>query len=465
MRYFNAILLSLLLCTILAQNKGSLSEAQEIDKLLFSAKLQIDTVLTTDKSYEEFNSLLRTYLREPSTFYYRLDSLETRENYRYDGRVISYAAPDKSFKLWAYDDGGGSQRFYKNYIQYCKPDGSVDFEPFYFFGGEGEETMNESNPIIYEVHPFKYEGVYYYVLLMCKVNSGADVCDYLTVARFENGQPIYYSSFLPEEFQEQGYIMVENTRWNFAEYSFNPDKMELSYREYDRLDDNANFKDKLVKIQPYFMGDASLMVTSTNSPNGYSITVLKNGDVGIWHFQRGDSVNCYLALNQLPADLERELSDKSGSFNERFDIPVTKELAGDMFFMDINFDGEEEFIVSRMGYNRTYYACYDLVDGETDFYTGLLNPMLEPPYDQLIGGDCGTTTFDYEKKTIHISESIGSSCHIDIEVAFVDGVMKIIKIEESESSLNEDLIPVKRTQIHELQNDTLMVVIDITETL
>ncbi len=210
--------------TMLAQNKGSLSKAKEIDKLLFSAKLQIDTALTTDKSYEEFGSLLRTYLREPSTFYYRLDSLETRENYRYDGSVISYVAPDKSFKLWAYDDGGGTQRFYKNYIQYRKADGSVDFEPFYFFGLEGEEPVNWSNPIIYEVHPFKYEGVYYYVLLMSKVNSGADVCDYLTVARFENGQPIYYSSFLPEEFQEQGYIEVQNTRWNFAEYSFNPER-------------------------------------------------------------------------------------------------------------------------------------------------------------------------------------------------------------------------------------------------
>ncbi len=240
--------------TLFAQDKGSLSIAKEIDKLLFSTKLQVDTAWTTNRDYNEFDSLLRVYMREPSTFYYRLDSLEKRENYNYDGRVISYAAPDMSFKLWAYDDGGGSQRFYKNYIQYRKHDGSMDFERFYFFGLEGESPRKWNNPIIFEVHPFKYEGITYYILLMEKVNCGTDVCNYLAIARFENGQPIYYTSFLPKEFQEQGYIYVQNTAWDQAKYFFNPTTMELSYREYDYPDyeeENVKFTNKVLRLNIY----------------------------------------------------------------------------------------------------------------------------------------------------------------------------------------------------------------------
>ncbi len=249
MKRFLTLLLLLMPLTLFAQDKGSLSKAKEIDRLLYSTKLQIDTAWTTDRDYSNFDSLFRTYLREPATFYYRLDSLETIKNDNYAGRIITYAAPDKSFKLWAYVDGGGSQSFYKNYIQFHKADGSVDFEPFYFFGIEGEAPRSWSNPIIYEVHPFIYEGINYYILLMKKVYCGTDVCNYLAIARFEDGQPIYYTSFLPKEFQEQGYIEVQNTAWNQAKFSFNPKTMELSYREYDYPDEeNTKFTNKTLKI-------------------------------------------------------------------------------------------------------------------------------------------------------------------------------------------------------------------------
>ncbi len=249
-KHFLALLLLIIPLTLSAQDKGSLSKAKEIDKQLFSTKLQIDTAWTTDRDYCNFDSLFRTYLREPATFYYRLDSLETIKNDNYAGRIITYTAPDKSFKLWAYVDGGGTQSFYKNYIQYRKSNGSVDFEPFYFFGIEGESSRSWSNPIVYEIHTFRHDGINYYILLMEKAYCGTDVRNYLAIARFENGKPIYYSSFLPKEFQEQGYIEVQNTAWNQAKFSFNSTTMELSYREYDSVDDNANFKNRFVKIDP-----------------------------------------------------------------------------------------------------------------------------------------------------------------------------------------------------------------------
>lgn len=65
--------------------------------------------------------------------------------------------------------------------------------------------------------------------------------------------------------------------------------------------------------------------------------------------------------------------------------------------MDVNFDGEAELVVAHQGYNRIYYACFDLVNGnQHEPSIGILSPMDEEPYNNIVGGMCGRTEFDYQ---------------------------------------------------------------------
>ena len=77
-----------------------------------------------------------------------------------------------------------------------------------------------------------------------------------------------------------------------------------------------------------------------------------------------------------------------------------------MFFMDVNFDGEEDFIVAHKGYNRTYYACFDLVNGNSSgSCPGLLESNNEPPYNNIVSGinvQPSYTVFNRQKKDIYM---------------------------------------------------------------
>lgn len=170
-------------------------------------------------------------------------------------------------------------------------------------------------------------------------------------------------------------------------------------RKQDRVSQNENAS---------FFGDSVLTILSSDRPNEYSISILKNKDLCLWRFQRGDSIDRYLALDRLPYKLEAKFCDSIGVVSWEFDIQTTDSLNGDCFFMDVNFDGEAEFVMAQEGFNRTYYNCFDLVNGKGyDPSTGLLWPMDESPYNNIVGGMCGETTFDYKNQTIYIFENMG----------------------------------------------------------
>lgn len=170
-----------------------------------------------------------------------------------------------------------------------------------------------------------------------------------------------------------------------------------------------------------FFGDSVVTVLSSNQPHGYSISIIKNNDLCLWHFQRGDSISRYLALNYYPHDLDFSIQDSIGTFIRNFDIPTCDTLSDDpnfqkVFFMDVNFDGEVEFIFPYQGYNRIYYACYDISHGDDTYTHGMLQPMDEPPYDNIVSGGRYIdvhTEFDYDKKTIHIFEQIGCGSSVE----------------------------------------------------
>lgn len=72
------------------------------------------------------------------------------------------------------------------------------------------------------------------------------------------------------------------------------------------------------------------------------------------------------------------------------------------FFKDVDFDGQKEICLTHSGYNRTYYSVYKIIGGREAAY------MSNPPFNQFVYGyDDTKTTFDYEEKTIVISEQMG----------------------------------------------------------
>lgn len=163
-----------------------------------------------------------------------------------------------------------------------------------------------------------------------------------------------------------------------------------------------------------FWGDSSAVFVAKELQNGYRISILNNRELFIFHFERGDSISRYFSVHELPFEC-RLYEDSIGVFPVDIKFPVCKldTLDGKcppMFFMDVNFDGEEEFVVAHQGYNREYYACFDLVKGNRNgSCPGLLESINEPPYNNLVGDGYGPnyTAFDYMNKEIFIHESFG----------------------------------------------------------
>ena len=106
------------------------------------------------------------------------------------------------------------------------------------------------------------------------------------------------------------------------------------------------------------------------------------------------------------------------------------------FFKDVDFDGQKEICFTHIGYNRTYYSVYKIIGGKEAVF------MSNPPFDQFVSGyDDTTTTFDYEEKTIVISEQMGCcDSYIDTYVMkdqIVDCMNPMILQEHSEITVTE----------------------------
>ena len=221
-----------------------------------------------------------------------------------------------------------------------------------------------------------------------------------------------------------------------------------------------------------FFGDSVLTIISSEKVNGYETKIFNSLDLKVINFRRGDSINQYIAIDRLPNRLAQLTCDNDGSImcdlSECF--PLQNKLEGECFFMDVNFDGEEDFVVSYPGYNRTYYACFDLVNGnQHNPCPGLLSPMDEAPYDNLAGGMNGETDFDYQHKTIHILEQIGVASQIETWCKLIpdkngeEDMVRVIRREETEYCTAENGDQIKHTDVYELKGDTLKLVETIEE--
>lgn len=211
-----------------------------------------------------------------------------------------------------------------------------------------------------------------------------------------------------------------------------------------------------------FRGDSIVMIHSSNRPNGYAISIMKSKDLCLWHFQRGDTLNRYLSLYSLPSEIEKSIKDSMGVFERNFEIPVSKNTIldgdeGSFLFKDVNFDGEEEFLVKYDFYNHPYYVCYDLVYADDGFFYGFLHPIEEKPCNALSCGIAGETLFDYEKKEIHITEYIGCCEKVETWAKPVKyeneyrPKVRIVKRKDAEIWANGEL----HTEIYELIKGTL----------
>lgn len=168
---------------------------------------------------------------------------------------------------------------------------------------------------------------------------------------------------------------------------------------------------------PTFFGDSTLTIISSNKPNGYNVKFFQTKYLTLINLTRGDSINQYIALHEIPESVRweylRDLTDgiepmAIGTYIREIKIPIEKsQLGWGLFFMDVNFDGEEELVIAHPGYNRTYYACFDIVNGEANITPGILHSMDEEPYNNIVTGDGIDTEFDFKNKTIHIFESLG----------------------------------------------------------
>lgn len=230
-----------------------------------------------------------------------------------------------------------------------------------------------------------------------------------------------------------------------------------------------------------FWGHGTRTLLSSNFPNGYKVAVFykEKDNLCIWHFQRGDSIDRYIAGHELPwtlrsgcgSALHDDVLDKfydpvDTTLVLPFDIPIVKQLKmnaadGDICFMDVNFDGHEEFIIAHSGYNLTHYACFDLVNGEDighNVCPGFLE-SLRGVFGQLVGGYYGETEFDHEKKIIHIKERLGCCKTVEtwakpIYDTYNSGKVKVFKEIRKEFWGNGE----EHVRTYQLVNDTLKLV-------
>ncbi len=98
-----------------------------------------------------------------------------------------------------------------------------------------------------------------------------------------------------------------------------------------------------------------------------------------------------------------DFADKPGTHSAKFDFPVMKvdslSKGSQFMFMDVNFDGEEEFLVKYIGAYNDWYVCYDITGGNNSD----LGPIQEEPFDYLPAGcaDGGRneTVFDFKNES------------------------------------------------------------------
>lgn len=215
-----------------------------------------------------------------------------------------------------------------------------------------------------------------------------------------------------------------------------------------------------------FFGDSAYVFTAKDLQNGYRVSILHNEQLNLIHLEKGDSINRYCEIHDLPFELKRYEIERAGIYTVDWKIPVIDKdtLANDdkyhgVFFMDVNFDGNEELVVAYEGYNRTYYTCFDLA---TDLGSGLIKPITEPPYNNIVSGTTKAPSFSFfnrKKKEIYIYENMGNSeyeetwAKMNTEELSGERKMTIYKKECHCFALGKEII-----ETYKMINDTLKLV-------
>ncbi len=174
------------------------------------------------------------------------------------------------------------------------------------------------------------------------------------------------------------------------------------------------------------------------------------------HFERGNSFSCYCAIDLLPESIRQSAIEEDGIFIVDIDIPVVKVDTldnkhipkSDVFFMDVNFDGKEDFVQAIRDNGWIGYTCYDLENGIYESLSpGIVPAMKDAPYNSFSTGiepmQSGYVAFDYQKKEIFVHH--GSGC-----CAFTDTWAKYF---EGDSLGNRSCVKVVKQEHHSLEGE------------
>lgn len=179
----------------------------------------------------------------------------------------------------------------------------------------------------------------------------------------------------------------------------------------------------------------SLHVYFDKPSAGYEIEIISFPQGGGWlyHFQRGDSVDCFVPLTTIPKEIESMIAKAplDTSFHTDLVFSVEDKMYKDFFFKDVNFDNEPEFVVTSLGNDWQDFSCYDLVERRAfdprvaldfvtpidfDFY-GNYGIYLYPE-DRLLKNYNGPK-FNYKDRTIILSGYSGAFGKFEFKYQYV----------------------------------------------
>lgn len=222
--------------------------------------------------------------------------------------------------------------------------------------------------------------------------------------------------------------------------------------------------------------DSTCVIKLKNLQKGYVVSFVREEDGCTIKFSKGDSVNLYIETARLPRCLS-EYDSVYGKYSIDFDIPIVKldtldvnkyDIA-DVFFMDVNFDGKEDFVCSLLGNGNLLYECYDIenevVEGKKPTQ---VKPLEEEPFCMFASGleleTADYTVFDYQKKEIFIYTTSGCCTYYNTWAKLLEGghggdmpCVKVVK-QECHSFQKEGDGGIETVETYVLKNDSLELV-------
>ena len=224
------------------------------------------------------------------------------------------------------------------------------------------------------------------------------------------------------------------------------------------------------------VAESTCVIKLRNPQKGYTVSFVREKNGCTINLCKGDSVKLYIKTARLPRCLS-EYDNAYGKYSLDFDIPIVKldtldvnkyDIA-DVFFMDVNFDGKEDFVCTLLGNGKLLYECYDI---ENEVVEGrrprLVKPLEEEPYNTFasadfeLGGDY--VAFDYDKKEIFILTTSGCCTYYNTWAKLLEGghhgdkpCVKVVK-EERHSFQNEGDGGIETVEIYLLKKDSLELV-------